>query len=363
MIQGINTVRASGTTDAAGRVSLSIPDASGDYQISVRKIGYTRGDHFFHAASAPSSVDVVMRQPVRIAQRVQVTEQGNVKKRSYFIDADEIAQHADILFDASDILRKLRPDMICGRNCSPGSGENIARVRTPTRACPGLAFSQPRRCAANTAPPSLATNAWVNGVWIRTIGYEDQSSCQIGHRGMLAGLSAGTMEVLCDIQPEHVAQMTYVDDYDTTIGKIGSNNALFIVLKPGIAYTPGKKSYVADNLANAGVRDSIAPHAPAVVATSDSVSRDSLSLLPPYRHRLLGLFDDTSGEPIEGAHVIDDKSGTFATTPASGIVSLVFLPEGPSAVRITKPGYDDLTLNVAIAADSTRPLTLVMKKR
>jgi hypothetical protein len=166
---------------------------------------------------------------------------------------------------------------------------------------------------------------------------------------MLAGLLPGSMEVLCEILPEHIAQMTYVDDYDNTIGKIGSNGALFIVLKPGVQYRPGRMSYVVVDTSAVGAR------------ASGGSALDSAAILPEYRRRLLGVFDASSGEPIEGARVIDMATGTYATTPAAGVVSLVFLPEGASLLRIVRSGFEDLTLSVEIAASATTPVTLVMK--
>src|SRR6185503_6678690 len=118
--------------------------------------------------------------------------------------------------------------------------------------------------------------------------------------GLLAGLSKPSMTVLSEIKPEHIAEMTYIDSMDSSIGKIGSEGGLFIVLKPGVAYDPGKDTYVQ------------------AVATSD--------------------------EPMAGAVVTDMQTGTHAETTNTGTVTLVFLPEGGSPVRVSKPGYKDLTL-------------------
>ena len=363
VVRGIDDVVASNPSNGDGRATLIVKDGAGDLEIVVRKIGYLRADQFFRAELNGGSRDftIIMHRAVQTLAPVRVNETEDLKRKSYFIDADEIAKHGDILIDATDILSKLKPDMICGRDCRPLAAAG-ARTKAAVRVCPGLVFSQRRVCPADTSPQSLATNVWVNGEWIRTMGYEDVSTCQIGRRGMLGGLLPGSMEVLCEILPEHIAQMTYVDDYDTTIGKNGSNGALFIVLKPGVKYTPGRMSYVAGDSAVTGAarRDSGRAIAP---AGTDSSVLDSAAKLPPYRQRLLGVFDDATGEPIEGARVIDEATGTYTTTSASGIVSLVFLPEGVSSLRIIRVGFEDLTLSMQIAPNLTTPLTLVMKKR
>ena len=48
------------------------------------------------------------------------------------------------------------------------------------------------------------------------------------------------MGVLSEIKPEHIAEMTYLDEWDTSIDKLGAQGGLFVVLKPGIGYEPGK---------------------------------------------------------------------------------------------------------------------------
>ncbi len=81
-----------------------------------------------------------------------------------------------------------------------------------------------------------------------------------------------------------------------------------------------------------------------------------------YRYRLLGVFDEDTGEPIAGAHVTEAKSGDYVTTTATGTVSLIFLPEGSSLLKITRTGYAELDLSVDIGASATKALTLLMKK-
>jgi hypothetical protein len=331
VVHGINDVRANGTTDGRGRVSLTVADPQGDYQLVVRRIGFARGDQFFTAGTSPMSFDVVMHRAVQALGAVKVTAEQDLKRKSYFIDADEIAKHADELIDASDILKKLKPYMVCGRSCSV-MGKPVS-VATRTRASVQVVGR---------------TNVWVNGRRILLIATDQV--CQIGKRGALLGLLAGTMQVLCEVRPEHIAQITFVDEFDSSIGKVGSNSALFIVLKPGIVYDPGAPSHVA-------------PPAPQSAHAPTAPQHDSSGKLPLYRYRVLGVFDQATGDPIEGAQVEDITTGTYARTTSTGTVSLIFLPEGGTPVRISKVGYDDLTLAVEISPDITGPLTLLMEKK
>lgn len=340
IVRAVNEVKASGTTADDGRVVLQLEVTPGELQLVTRKVGYERTDRFFRTTAESLSFDVVLRRAVQQLNPVRVTAREDIKRRSYHIDADEIAAHADVLFDASDILAKLRPDMICGRSCRPMASA-IVRVQTPARACPSLVFLEPRtRCPKTESEPSLATNVWVNGQRIRLVAPDEAAVAR--QHGILAGLLPGTMTVLSEIKPEHIEEITYLDSTDNTVGTVGSNDALFIVLKRGVGYQPGKPSYV------------VADAAPAPAPAASS--------LPAYRYRLLGVFDRDTGGPIEGAEVTDMTSGTHAATSETGTVSLVFLPEGGSPVRITKPGYDELTIAVEISASSTVPITLLMSK-
>ena len=79
-----------------------------------------------------------------------------------------------------------------------------------------------------------------------------------------------------------------------------------------------------------------------------------------YRHRLLGVYDAQTAEPIEGAEVSDALNKNSALTTKTGTVSLVFLPEGGTLVRVRKLGYKPATLMVAISPADTVPLTVLL---
>ena len=83
--------------------------------------------------------------------------------------------------------------------------------------------------------------------------------------------------------------------------------------------------------------------------------------VPSYRARVLGVYDEISGVPIEGAEVSDMVSGTSSLTTSTGTVSLVFLPDGGSIIKVRKVGYELMMLPVGISPSDTTPLTLVMQ--
>ena len=339
VMHGLNDARAVATTDDRGRAVLSLsgvtPDA--DYGLVVRKIGFVRADRFFRVNHDSIVFDIVLQPVVRELEPVVVTAEQDLRRKSYHIDADEIEKSSAVLLDATDILAKIKPYMICGRNCSPMAS---TQVKSTVRKCPTLAFAPPRlKCPEDDKPPSIATNVWVNGRRIRLMPPDEMAIAR--QHGVLAGLSPGSMTVLSEIKPEHIAEMTYVDEMDSSVGLIGSEGGLFIVLKPNVVYEPGRDSYVME----------------APPETTKPAA------LPAYRLRILGVFDGDSGEPIEGASVTDVTTGTYARTTGTGTVSLAFLPDGGTPLRITKAGYDDLTIGVEITPEKVDPITLVMVKR
>jgi hypothetical protein len=160
-----------------------------------------------------------------------------------------------------------------------------------------------------------------------------------------ADVTDAVWSIMSTIKPEHIDEMNYEDCFSTKVAGLHTSQALFVVLKPGIGFEPGIGSFVSDTTT---------PRRPV----------EEPRVAPaPYRMRLLGVFDETTGDPLAGAMVTDTLSGTSALTTATGTVSLLFLPEGISGVRVTKAGYGEVKVGVSISARDTVPVTLVMARK
>jgi hypothetical protein len=81
-----------------------------------------------------------------------------------------------------------------------------------------------------------------------------------------------------------------------------------------------------------------------------------------YRNRLLGVYDSRTGDPIEGVEVTDLLGKLTALTSATGTVSLAFLPDGETMLRIRKVGYNQKTMAVAISPVDTVPYTVLLER-
>src|SRR5947199_1072103 len=88
-------------------------------------------------------------------------------------------------------------------------------------------------------------------------------------------------------------------------------------------------------------------------------SRDKI---PAYRYRLIGLYDETTGAPLDSVRVTDVLTGASMLSSRTGTATLIFLPDGGSIVRLQKIGYETKTLTVAIGPADTTPVTEMMTR-
>jgi hypothetical protein len=351
VVRGLTGVLALGVTNAAGRIVLAVPASSETVQVTVRRIGFVRGFRFVSLKESSSDTMRLEMKLLRAPQpleAVKVTAEQDLRRQSYYLTADDIENSNRTILDASDIF-KLRPDMMTSRG-----GAKACEV------------------------PWTDRDGWIESVWVngRRVVLPVVDSQYVAGRKAALGIGLplpprpnprltplpkvptppkppwtefrhidSVLSILHSIKPEHIAEVTYHDCFDASIGKNHSDMAMFIVLKPGIGYEDGLGSYV--------------------VAEDTTRRAQTLAVgdLPPYRFRLIGVYDDGNGDPLAGVDVIDAASGTRARTTATGTVSLFFLPEGANLIRLHHDGFRDTTVTLTISPRDTVPLTFVLSRQ
>ena len=224
VVHGLRDVVARGTTDDEGQGTLIVPDLkdSTDYQVVMRRIGYTRTDRFFSVGPRDTAkIEFVVGHPTPTLAPMKITAEADVLRKSYYLDADDIANSDWHFVNGWDVLKRLRPDMLTSRGgCETGAQEiwvNGKRIRLPLLPT-GIA-----RATALVGVPSRARFTYV------------------------------PVSVLSEIEPEHIESITYHDCFDHTMAVVGSVNAVFVVLKPGVVYQENVGSFVVETVAdNAG---------------------------------------------------------------------------------------------------------------
>lgn len=215
--RGLKDVVARGTTDENGEGVLSVElKDSTDFNVTMRKVGYTRGDRFVSTGPRDTSaVAITVGHIQNQLAAVKVTaHRGDPRFTSYHLDADEIEASNEPMENAFDVVKRLRPVMLTSRG---GCGTGIR-------------------------------NVWVNGKRIRLPLPPTRVDAQEARVGtpIDARYSYVAVSVLQTIAPEHIEQLDYHDCFDTSMAAVGNNNALFITLKPGVAYQENVGSFVDD---------------------------------------------------------------------------------------------------------------------
>lgn len=350
VMRGISERVSEATTDASGRARLSAPSGT-TIQIVAKKIGYQPNYRFF-ATGQSDTADILVRlsRTVVALETVRISAPESQKRKSYYLDADDLANSSRPIIDGTDLF-KLRPQMINSRG--------------GVQACTCMS------CIAS--PMYLPPDGWIESVWINgtragfgvlidtTIANGFRSRLNVPRSPPSRGQSSfqetrrppptralprldTVLTVLRSVQPEHIQEVQYRDCFDPVVASSNSTMAMFIILKPNIGYADGKGTYVIDEKTAAG--------APLDV-------RD----FPPYRFRVLGVFDAVSGAAITDVEVKDSVSGNTSRTSSTGTVALFFLPEGPSVVQLRHAAYRDTTLTVSIAPGDTIPITVTLAPR
>jgi hypothetical protein len=81
---------------------------------------------------------------------------------------------------------------------------------------------------------------------------------------------------------------------------------------------------------------------------------------PKFLGRIVGVFDDRSGNPLDSVEVSDLTSKSSALTTSTGTLSLFFVDSAGGLLRFRKLGYKPLTMFVENGSDLA-PLTITLE--
>ncbi len=323
IVDAANTTRAETHTDAAGRAQLALPRDSATYELEARRLGYAAASHEIRVSGEPLTLTLRLQALPQTLATVKVTAAESEKHKRLFVDADAIANSKRIINDGVDVITKMRPDMVFGLG---GRGY-----------CPAI------------------HNLWINGRWVPPYSITTNELAVARARATIMRPSPSLKDslavpdyivsALAEIRPQDIAEISYHDCTDMSLGRIHGENALFVVLKTGIRFDPVRGTYplTASSSLNAILKPGARPESGNA-----------------QRQRILGVFDAVSGAPVDSCAVTDSETGTTVLTTKTGTVSLAFLEPGMNTLKIAKPGYASLEVGVDMAPADSVPLTIVL---
>ena len=90
--------------------------------------------------------------------------------------------------------------------------------------------------------------------------------------------------------------------------------------------------------------------------------RDPVASIPRPPLRIIGTFDEATGQPLSGVEVIEAATGTSVLTSSTGSANLgLIVPKG-GEIRLRKIGFEEQTMTVSMTPSDTVPITILMKK-
>ena len=218
----IGAILAKRTNDA-GLATFLVERSSVRHLVLARKFGWTPTERLVELANADSIRVRLQLDPAPADLQGVVVE---AKAPYYLLLESEIAASKRPVRDALEALQKLKPSMLYDRDRCPG--EVVDNVWINGRRVLFMASNTPI----------------LGGRSSRTIG-----NVRVRTQGGRAGAEPPAVDsVLASIRAEHVQDIRLVNCWDTSLPGVGSNNALYVSLKPGVDWDWKRGSFVPDTL-------------------------------------------------------------------------------------------------------------------
>jgi hypothetical protein len=90
--------------------------------------------------------------------------------------------------------------------------------------------------------------------------------------------------------------------------------------------------------------------------------RDPVASIKRPPLRILGAFDEASGEPLAGVEIVETATGTSVMTSSTGSANLGLIIPNGGEIRLRKIGFEEQTMTVSMTAKDTVPITILMKR-
>lgn len=210
----------SGLTNGSGIHSFRVTVLPGAYSVLARRPGFAPAETALEFGKSDTVLVVLRLQAAPATQLAPVVVEAT--RSNYVLDGSQIAASGRPIRDAFEALRKLRPSMLHdGDRCRHEAVDNI--------------WINGRRVLfmASQVPVFGARS-------VRTVG---------GTRVSTSGGEPPAIDsVLASIRAEHVEEIRLVNCWDTSLPGVGSNNALYVTLKPGIDWDWKRGSFAMDTI-------------------------------------------------------------------------------------------------------------------
>lgn len=184
---------------------------------------------------------------------------------------------------------------------------------------PGMLFPN-QRCRGSSANPSL--RIYVDDRYVPPLDF---------------------VEVRRNIYADHIAEVRYVACFDRALKKDDHPQAghLFVTLKPGYAFHMRRGSYAVG---------------------AEAAPRVAEPRYPGFRGRFVGVFDEVSGQALEGVAATDILTRQTLSTSRTGDLHLFFVDTTGGMIRFEKLGYLPLVMWVDNSPGAP-DLTLTLQPR
>lgn len=240
-LRGLGRTLGVAITGSDGRRSMLLPrEDDKDYELGIRRLGYLKGTQFFRINADTLDITVKLRTAPQMLETVVVTPEEDLRRKRFFIDADQIVASERPIRNALDVVTKLRPDMIK----PPGQG-------IYTRCGLDYVWINGKRIVFPPINPSLATTTRIQRQAVNRTRQRSGSALSVSGQ---SAINLSVQSVLHSIKPEHIEEMKFVDCWDTEMKMARAQGGLFVVLKEGVGFRSGRGSYVAFDTSDAVVR-------------------------------------------------------------------------------------------------------------